>query len=521
MSILRKISSFAATTLVAAAPLYIGFCSAPSAFATTLDTPPTSNSSATPASGTQNLNDWAKANCPGGSGFVNDTAVNTPIYLGYANGNTYLGYTNTTWKSGVDSSNQFTDTRTLKTINERGEETTTYKPKFGTCVRVASDQSGQIVARVYYGTLFSADKSALSASGFSDKTQTVFQVTKVKAWNPETKIESRSEQSGGTYQEMPHSLAQNSSDSGFKNTLVSREDVINLRFSQSGFYTINLKAITEDPGQPGKIYQAEMAYTFIVGKEAAIPQDLQDIVDGNSGEGSEIPPTPDPGENTPETPTPSHGDNEENPQPGPVPTPNPEDTTPVNPTPGHGDTGENSQSGNDSTLDPGLNPHPWIPSEGVGNENSHTRPNSDRKPTGTSTNAQSYSSPHLHASSRLDSANTARTGNSLGHAQLPQPLAGAFLTLPAPTTISADAGKSSGNQADSAAPKHYSANTNGSDSNTYTDSGSSLKFQADSTSTKQAAQEWVRSSSLAVFAFGLAASGISGIGLLAFSRMHP
>ncbi|MDU4244039.1 MAG: hypothetical protein E7I00_00605, partial [Varibaculum cambriense] len=265
MSILRKISSFAATTLVAAAPLCIGFCSAPLAQAAPSDTPATSISTPNPAGQPPDLTDWAKNNCPGGEQFVNDADENTPIYLGYADGKTYLGYTNTTWQSRVDPSNQFIDARTLKTVNEQGKEVTTYKSKFGTCVRVASDKNGQAVAPVYYGTIFASDESALSSSGFSDKTQTVFQVTKVKTWDPGTTIESWSTQSGGAYQEMPYSQAKNSSDSGFKNLLLSKEDSISLRFSQAGFYTIYLKALTTDPQNPDKSYQAEMAYTFIVG----------------------------------------------------------------------------------------------------------------------------------------------------------------------------------------------------------------------------------------------------------------
>ena len=79
MSILRKISSFAATTLVAAAPLCVGLCSAPFALAAPSDTPATSTSSATPASRTQDLTKWAKNNCPSGEQFVNDAQKNTPI----------------------------------------------------------------------------------------------------------------------------------------------------------------------------------------------------------------------------------------------------------------------------------------------------------------------------------------------------------------------------------------------------------------------------------------------------------
>ena len=179
MSILRKISSFAATTLVEAAPLCVGLCSAPFALAAPSDTPSTSASTTNPAGQTQDLNDWTQKNCPGGAEFVNDVNENTPIYLGYANGETYLGYTNTTWKSRVDPSNQFIDARTLKTVNEQGEEVSTLKPKTGTCVRVASDTNGQAIAPVYYGTIFTSDESAVASSGFSTKTQTVFQVTEV------------------------------------------------------------------------------------------------------------------------------------------------------------------------------------------------------------------------------------------------------------------------------------------------------------------------------------------------------
>ena len=468
MSILRKISSFAATTLVAAAPLCIGFCSAPLAQAAPSDTPATSISTPNPAGQPQDLTDWAKNNCPGGEQFVNDADENTPIYLGYADGKTYLGYTNTTWQSRVDPSNQFIDARTLKTVNEQGKEVTTYKSKFGTCVRVASDKNGQAVAPVYYGTIFASDESALSSSGFSDKTQTVFQVTKVKTWDPGTTIESWSTQSGGAYQEMPYSQAKNSSDSGFKNLLLSKEDSISLRFSQAGFYTIYLKALTTDPQNPDKSYQAEMAYTFIVGKEASVPRDLQDIVDGKDGDGSDNPPTPDPGETTPVTPTPHTGDKDGNSHPGTNP--------PSKPAAGH---------------------------------------------TGTALNPNQSSSSRLQASSQLGGTNSAGIRGSLSRPRLAQPPANAFPTLPDPATGSSPAENPAGTNPGSNAATSDSAATNGSNSDSQAANGDPLKFQADSTSTDLASKQWVRSSSLAVFAFGLGAAGLTGIGLLIFSRLHP
>lgn len=463
MSILRKISSFAATILVAAAPLCIGFCSAPFALATPGDTPATSTSTTNPAGQTQDLNDWTKKNCPGGSEFVNDIHENTPIYLGYADGKTYLGYTNTTWQSRVDPSNQFIDARTLKTVNEKGEEVTTYKSKFGTCVRVASDENGQAVAPVYYGTIFTSDESALTSSGFSDKTQTVFQVTEVKNWDPGTKVESWSNQSGGGYQEMPYSQAKNSSDSGFKNLLLSKEDSISLRFSQAGFYTVYLKAVTTDPKNPNKPYQTEMAYTFIVGKEASVPKDLQDIVDGKDEGGSENPPTPDPGETTPDTPDPEPGDGE--------------------------------QGGG---THPGTTPSPK-PAAGA---------------NGAARNPNVSSSSRLQASSQLGGTNLARTGGSLSRAQLPQPPANAFPTLPDPAAGSSPAENPAGTDPGS-------ATADGSNSGSQTGNDNPLKFQADSTSTDLATKQWIRSSSLAVFALGLGAAGLTGIGLLVFSRLHP
>lgn len=468
MSILRKISSFAATTLVAAAPLCIGFCSAPLAQAAPSDTPATSISTPNPAGQPPDLTDWAKNNCPGGEQFVNDADENTPIYLGYADGKTYLGYTNTTWQSRVDPSNQFIDARTLKTVNEQGKEVTTYKSKFGTCVRVASDKNGQAVAPVYYGTIFASDESALSSSGFSDKTQTVFQVTKVKTWDPGTTIESWSTQSGGAYQEMPYSQAKNSSDSGFKNLLLSKEDSISLRFSQAGFYTIYLKALTTDPQNPDKSYQAEMAYTFIVGKEARVPEDLQDIVDGKDGDGSDNPPTPDPGETTPVTPTPHTGDKDGNSHPGTNP--------PSKPAAGH---------------------------------------------TGAALNPNQSSSSRLQASSRPGGVNSAGIRDSLSRPRLAQPPANAFPTLPDPATGSSPAENPAGTNPGSNAATSDSAATNGSNSDSQAANGDPLKFQADSTSTDLASKQWVRSSSLAVFAFGLGAAGLTGIGLLIFSRLHP
>ena len=461
MSILRKISSFAATILVAAAPLCIGFCSAPFALATPSDTPANSTSTTNPAGQTQDLNDWTKKNCPGGSEFVNDIHENTPIYLCYADGNTYLGYTNTTWQSRVDPSNQFIDARTLKTVNEKGEEVTTYKSKFGTCVRVASDENGQAVAPVYYGTIFTSDESALTSSGFSDKTQTVFQVTEVKNWDPGTKVESWSNQSGGGYQEMPYSQAKNSSDSGFKNLLLSKEDSISLRFSQAGFYTVYLKAVTTDPKNPNKLYQTEMAYTFIVGKEASVPKDLQDIVDGKGGEGSDNPPTPDPGETTPDTPGSGHGNEGGGTHPGTSPT--------SNPTNGH----------NGAARNPNLS-----------------------------------ASSRLQASSQLGGTNSAGIRDSLSRPRLAQPPANAFPTLPDPVTASPQAENPAGTDPGSTA-------ANGSNSGSQTGNDNPLKFQADSTSTDLATKQWIRSSSLAVFSLGLGAAGLTGIGLLIFSRLHP
>lgn len=496
MSILRKISSFAATILVAAAPLCIGFCSAPFALATPSDTPANSTSTTNPAGQTQDLNDWTKKNCPGGSEFVNDINENTPIYLGYADGNTYLGYTNTTWQSRVDPSNQFIDARTLKTVNEKGEEVTTYKSKFGTCVRVASDENGQAVAPVYYGTIFTSDESALTSSGFSDKTQTVFQVTEVKNWDPGTKVESWSNQSGGGYQEMPYSQAKNSSDSGFKNLLLSKEDSISLRFSQAGFYTVYLKAVTTDPKNPNKPYQAEMAYTFIVGKEASVPKDLQDIVDGKDEEGSENPPTPDPGETTPDTPDPEPGDQGGGTHPGTDPTPNPGKTTPGTSTPGHGNQGGTSNPGTSPTSKP-LSGH-----------------------NGAARNPNLSSSSRLQASSQRVGTNLSRTGGSLSRAQLPQPPANAFPTLPDPATSSAKTGDPAGTASDSNTNPGSTADSD-SNSGSQTGNDNPLKFQADSTSTDLVTKQWIRSSSLAVFALGLGAAGLTGIGLLIFSRLHP
>ena len=455
MSILRKISSFAAATLVAAAPLCIGVCSAPLAQAAPSDTPATSTSTTNPAGQTQDLTDWAKNNCPGGKQFDNDTASNTPIYLGYANRKTYLGYTDTTHASEANSENLFIDTSSDAKFNE----------EFGTCVRLAAEETGQSTARVYYGTLFKADEAALAASGFSKNTETVFQVTKkAKTWEPGTKIESRASESSDNYQEMPHSVAINSSDSGFNNLLVGTEDWINLRFSHSGFYTIYLKAITTDPQNPGTSYQTEMAYTFIVGKEARVPKDLQDIVDGKGKGGG------------------TH--------PGTDPTPNPGKTTPGTSTPGHGDQGGTSNPGTSPTSKPAaghngaeLNPHP-------------------------------SSSSRLQASSQLVGTNLSRTGGSLSRPRLAQPPANAFPTLPDPATGSSPAENPAGDNPSSTADKD-------SNSDSQAASGNPLKFQADSTSTDLASKQWIRSSSLAVFALGLGAAGITGIGLLIFSRLHP
>ncbi|WP_308509722.1 hypothetical protein [uncultured Varibaculum sp.] len=490
MSILRKISSFAAATLVAAAPLCIGVCSAPLAQAAPSDTPATSTSTTNPAGQTQDLTDWAQKNCPGGKQFDNDTASNTPIYLGYANGETYLGYTEAKKATPEGVEKNFVDPRP-DDPNDPNDPDAKYKKEIGTCVRVAAEETGQATANVYYGALFKADKSSLSASGFSKNTETVFQVTKKStAWEPGTKIESRASESSDSYQEMPYSVANNSSDSGFNNLLIGTEDWINLRFSQSGFYTIYLKAITTDPQNAGKSYQAEMAYTFIVGKEARVPEDLQDIVDGKDGEGSDNPPTPDPGETTPDTPDPEPGDEGGGTHPGTDPTPNPGKTTPGTSTPGHGDQGGTSNPGTSPTSKPA---------------NGHN---------GAERNPNLSSSSRLQASSQLVGTNLSRTGGSLNRTRLAQPPANAFPTLPDPAAGSSPAENPAGDNPSSAADKD-------SNSDSQAASGNPLKFQADSTSTDLASKQWIRSSSLAVFALGLGAAGITGIGLLIFSRLHP
>ena len=465
MSILRKISSFAAATLVAAAPLCIGFCSAPFALATPSDTPATSTYTTNPTIRTQDLTDWAQKNCPGGKQFDNDTSSNTPIYLGYADGKTYLGYTNTTHASGVNSKNLFNDTRS----DDK------FKEKFGTCVRVAPNKTEQPTAKVFYGALFKADKSALTASGFSEKTQTIFQVTKVKPWDLGTKVKSRPGKSSDNYQEMPYSVSTGKSDSGFVNTTVRTENSIELSFTQSGFYTIHLKAITTDPQNPDKSYQAEMAYTFIAGKEASVPKDLQDIVDGKDEGGSGINPSPDPGETTPDTPK-----------------------------PGHGEEGGDTSSGSEPTAHPGTSPT--------------SKPANGHK--GSTRNPSLSSSSRLQASSQLGGTNLARTGGSLSRAQLPQPPANAFPTLPDPATSSAKTGDPAGTASDSDTNPGSAADSD-SNSGSQTGNDNPLKFQADSTSTDLATKQWIRSSSLAVFALGLGAAGLTGIGLLIFSRLHP
>ena len=460
MSILRKISSFAATTLVAAAPLCIGFCSAPFALATPSDTPATSTSTTNPAGQTQNLTDWAQKNCPGGKQFDNDTSSNTPIYLGYANGETYLGYTEAKKATPEGAEKNFVDPRP----DDPNDPDAKYKKEIGTCVRVAAEETGQATANVYYGALFKADKSSLSASGFGKNTETVFQVTKKStAWEPGTKVESRTSWTSGNYQEMPYSVAKGQSDSGFKNLLSGDESAVDLRFSQAGFYTVYLKAVTTDPKNPNKPYQTEMAYTFIVGKEASVPKDLQDIVDGKDGEGSENPPTPDPGETTPDTPDPEPGDGE--------------------------------QGGG---THPGTTPSPK-PAAGA---------------NGAARNPNLSSSSRLQASSQLGGTNLARTGGSLSRAQLPQPPANAFPTLPDPAAGSSPAENPAGTDPGS-------ATADGSNSGSQTGNDNPLKFQADSTSTDLATKQWIRSSSLAVFALGLGAAGLTGIGLLIFSRLHP
>lgn len=496
MSILRKISSFAATTLVAAAPLCVGLCSAPFALAAPSDTPATSTSSATPASRTQDLTKWAKDNCPGGEQFVNDAQKNTPIYLGYADGKTYLGYTEAKKATLEGAEKNFVDPRP-DDPNDPNDPDAKYKKEIGTCVRVAAEETGQATANVYYGALFKADKSSLSASGFGKNTETVFQVTKKStAWEPGTKVESRTSWTSGNYQEMPYSVAKGQSDSGFNNLLSGDESAVDLLFSQSGFYTIHLKAITTDPQNPGTSYQTEMAYTFIVGKEASVPKDLQDIVDGKDEGGSGINPSPDPGEITPDTPDPEPGDEGGGTHPGTDPTPNPGKTTPGTSIPGHGDQGGTSNPGTSPTSKP---------------TNGHN---------GAERNPNLSSSSRLQASSQLGGTNLSRTGGSLSRAQLPQPPANAFPTLPDPATSSAKTGDPSGTASDSNTNPGSTADSD-SNSGSQTGNDNPLKFQADSTSTDLVTKQWIRSSSLAVFALGLGAAGLTGIGLLVFSRLHP
>ena len=211
-----------------------------------------------------------------------------------------------------------------------------------------------------------------------------------------------------------------------------------------------------------------MAYTFIVGKEARVPEDLQDIVDGKDGDGSDNPPTPDPGETTPVTPTPHTGDKDGNSHPGTNP--------PSQPATGH---------------------------------------------TGAALNPNQSSSSRLQASSRPGGVNSAGIRDSLSRPRLAQPPANAFPTLPDPATGSSQAENPAGTNPGSNAATSDSAATNGSNSDSQAANGDPLKFQADSTSTDLASKQWVRSSSLAVFAFGLGAAGLTGIGLLIFSRLHP
>lgn len=460
MGILRKISSFAATALVAVAPLCIGFCAAPFAAASPSDISTTSTSTTNPAGHTENLTEWAQKNCPGGKQFDNNTYTNTPIYLGYADEKTYLGYTNTTWEtdaSRTEPKNQFIDARTLKTvkiINGKQQEVPTYKKKIGTCVRVAPDKTGQATEEVFYGTLFKADESALAASGFSENTKTVFQVTDVKPYEEGTKVESRAGKSSDNYQEMPHSVANNSSDSGFNNLRIGTENWIDLRFTQPGFYRVTLRATTTDPAKPAKIYQSEMPYMFIVGKEAPIPEGLKDDLNDNSGDNPN-PPTPNPGETTPDTPTPGHSDNGGNTHPGTNLTPNPA-VTPNPRTPNHGDTGgTSSHPGATSAPRPGA--APLLPQQPAG-----ILPNLSK--LGSLDNLGADNPPATNPD--LDSPSQQGAGDSQGN--------------------------------------------NG-----------ALKFQAATGSTDQATKQWIRSSSLAVFGGGIAIAGLTGIGLLVFSRLNP
>ena len=295
---------------------------------------------------------------------------------------------------------------------------------------------------------------------------------------------------------MPYSVSTGKSDSGFVNTTVRTENSIELSFTQSGFYTIHLKAITTDPQNPDKSYQAEMAYTFIAGKEASVPKDLQDIVDGKDEGGSGINPSPDPGETTPDTPDPEPGDEGGGTHPGTDPTPNPGKTTPGTSTPGHGDQGGTSNPGTSPTSKP---------------TNGHN---------GAERNPNLSASSRLQASSQLGGTNLARTGGSLSRAQLPQPPANAFPTLPDPATSSAKTGDTAGTASDSDTNPGSAADSD-SNSGSQTGNDNPLKFQADSTSTDLVTKQWIRSSSLAVFALGLGAAGLTGIGLLVFSRLHP
>ena len=451
MGIMRRISSFAATALVAVAPLCIGFCAAPFALAAPSDIPTTSTSTTNPAGHTENLTEWAQKNCPGGKQFDNDTKKNTPIYLGYANEKTYLGYTSTTKYSKVNAENQFIDTRSDAKFIE----------KIGTCVRVAADKTGQATEEVFYGTLFEADESALAASGFSDKTETVFQVIKVKSWEPGTTVESRATESSDNYQEMPYSVSNGQSDSGFNNLLTTDETSIDLRFSQSGFYTIYLKAITTDPAYPDKSYQAEMAYTLIVGKEASVPKDLQDIADGKDQGGSDNPPTPNPGETTPDTPTPGHNDN----------------------------GGETSH--------PGANPAPRPGAASVSSTQNHR------------------SSARTGLPSAVGSIPGSRATASGGAPLLPQQPADILPNLSklgSLDTLGADNPPATNPDLDSSSQQGAGDNPG---------NNGALKFQAATGSTDQATKQWIRSSSLAVFGGGIAIAGLTGIGLLIFSRLNP
>lgn len=531
MSLLRKVSSFAATAFVAAAPLCVGFYSASLAQATTTPTPTTSSS----AKQATNLDDWAKQHCPNGDQLENHSLGNTPIYLGYSTEkkSTYLG---------MAQSTKFNDTGIF--IDPSKVQS---KDKLAACVRVKSKQEATpINAEIFYGALFKSDPQASTLLWKTSKIRktytTTFEVTKASFYTNTASLSIQSKDIEAGTLATPYAFPAIKSQEEYSQSF---------SFSEAGFYTLSIKATTTNKYMPSNQYVSYLDYTFIVGKEAVIPSQIEDAVRPTtdpttdpstkpSTDPSTDPstkPSTDPSTNPSSDPTsnpstdpstkPSTGSTDKPATPG-----NPDNPTgtrdPSNPSPGTDSPAPSSEptspqhpsSNPGGSTNPGTDSHPTAPrNPGEGVLPSQSGQNSGNRNLVSSTSA---------SSARLQGQNGRQsTGTDLIAALYPQSRLGAsvpnhskgFPLSPGYAPSGSDSSSSSSSQeaTDSQAPDASSADNNSSISSLI----NPPKFHAASGSTDAAVKQWISSSSLAVFVLGLGSAGFFGVGLVIYSRLHP